>query len=125
MFDRIIKLAIGDLEGKKEYRQMMKRVSALPDDYRLAFKKIQNYMYNTGAPNGDTTIFTDPLVFENLVELFEASAANGKKLYEVIGSDVSQFADDFMDAHSIDSPKTVRQKLNREIAEYFKKKEDK
>ncbi len=120
MLDGLIKLVIGDLEEKKEYRQMMKRVDSLPQEYGLAFKKIQHYMYSVGAPGGDMTIFTNLSVFTGLIELFETSAADGKKIPEVIGSDVSKFADDFMSAYITDA-KTVRDKLNREIAEYFGK----
>lgn len=121
MLDGIIKLVIGDLEGKKEYRQMMKRVDALPQEYRIAFKKIQHYMYSIGAPNGDMTIFSSLRVFTDLIDLFEEGAAEGKKILEITGSDVSRFADEFMAAYSADTSKTIREKLNREIAEYFAK----
>ncbi len=120
MLDGLIKLVIGDLEGKKEYRQMMKQVDALPEEYRIAFKKIQHYMYSVGAPGGDMTVFTDLSVFTGLIELFETSAADAKTILEITGSDVSKFADDFMAAYSTDT-KTVRDKLNSEIAEYFGK----
>ncbi len=42
MLDSIIKLIIGDLEEKREYKQMMKSVDALPKDYKFAFRKIQH-----------------------------------------------------------------------------------
>lgn len=56
MIDNFIKLIIGDLDEKRKYKQMMKRVNALPKDYSFAFKKIQKYMYTVGDPNGDMTI---------------------------------------------------------------------
>ena len=37
----MFKKLIGD---KKEYKMMMARVEALPEDYQFVFKKIQNYM---------------------------------------------------------------------------------
>ena len=46
MLDSIIKLIIGDLEDKRAYKQMMKRVNALPKDYRFTFHKIQHYMFS-------------------------------------------------------------------------------
>lgn len=45
----IFKKLIGD---KKEYRMMMARVAALPEDYQFVFKKIQNYMWNFSTGNG-------------------------------------------------------------------------
>lgn len=48
MLDSIIKLIIGDMEEKRAYKQMMKRVDVLPKDYRFAFRKIQHYMFSVG-----------------------------------------------------------------------------
>ena len=120
MIDRFIKVAIGDLEEKKEYRQMVKRVNTLPQEYRFAFKKIQRYMYNIGGINGDMAVFVNFNVFMGLLELFETSVAAGKNVIDITGSDVGRFADDFMAAYSTDT-ETVGDKLNHEIAEYFKK----
>ncbi len=118
MIDRFIKLVIGDLEEKKEYRQMMKRVNTLPEEYRFAFKKIQRYMYNIGGINGDMAVFVNFNVFKGLLELFETSVAAGKNVIDITGSDVGRFADEFMAAYSTDT-ETVGDKLNHEIAEYF------
>ena len=120
MIDRFIKLVIGDLEEKKEYRQMMKRVNTLPQEYRFAFKKIQRYMYNIGGINGDMAVFVNFKVFMGLLELFETSVAEGKNVIDITGSDVGSFADEFMAAYSTDT-ETVHDKLNHEIAEYFNK----
>ncbi|MBU3138189.1 DUF1048 domain-containing protein [Clostridium gasigenes] len=114
MFDYIIKLVIGDVEEKREYKQMMKRVDALPKEYKFAFGKIQHYMYSIGPLNGDMIIFTD------LVDLFESSAAEGRQVLEVIGSDVGKFCDEFMQA-SITNTEILREKLNKEVAEKFNK----
>lgn len=114
MIDNFIKLVIGDLDEKREYKQMMKRVDALPKEYRFALKEIQKYMYTVGALDGDMTMFTD------LVDLFEVSAADGRKVIDVIGSDVDKFCDEFMRAHITDS-ETLREKLNKEIMEKFNK----
>lgn len=120
MIDNFIKLVIGDLDEKREYKQMMKRVDALPKEYRYALKKIQKYMYTVGAPGGNMTIFSDMTTFTDLVDLFEVSAADGRKVIDVIGSDVDKFCDEFMRAHSTDS-ETLREKLNKEIMEKFNK----
>lgn len=112
MIDNFVRLIIGDLDEKREYKQMMKRVDALPKDYSFAFKKIQKYMYSIGAPDGNMTMFTD------LVDLFEVSAADGRPVIDVIGSDVDKFCDELMSAN-IDNTETLREKLNKEIMERF------
>jgi DNA-binding ferritin-like protein (Dps family) len=122
MLDSIIKLIIGDLEEKRVYKQFMKRVNALPKDYRFAFRKIQHYMFCVGPPGGDMTIFTDLTMFTDLVDLFEASAAEGKQVLDVIGSDVGKFCDEFMRA-SVTNTETLREKLNKEVMEKFNKEE--
>ena len=32
------------VEEKREYKQQIARVDAMPDDYKFVFKKIQNYL---------------------------------------------------------------------------------
>ena len=120
MLDSIIKLLIGDLQEKRAYRQMMKRVGALPKDYRFAFGKIQHYMFSVGPPGDDMTIFADLTMFSDLVDLFEASAAEGKQVLDVIGSDAGAFCDEFMRASATNTEK-LREKLNKEILEKFQK----
>ncbi|MEG2110129.1 DUF1048 domain-containing protein [Clostridium sp.] len=120
MIDKFIKLVIGDLGEKREYREMMKKVDKLPEDYKYAFKKIQKYMYSVGAPGGDITIFNDLTMFMDLLDLFESSAADGRSVIDVIGSDVSKFSDEFMSAH-IPNKESLKDKLNKEIIEKLNK----
>lgn len=120
MLNSILKLIIGDMEQKRAYKQIMKRVDALPKDYRFAFRKIQHYMYSVGSTDGSTTMFSDLSMFTNLVELFEISAAEGKQLLDVIGTDVSKFCDEFIQAAATNT-ETIREKLNKEIMEKFDK----
>ena len=120
MLDNFIKLIIGDLEVKREYKQMIKRVDSLPKDYNFAFKQIQKYMYSVGAPGDDITIFTDMTMFMDLVDLLEASVADERQVIDVIGNDVGKFCDEFMSAYTTNS-KTLQKKLNQEIMEKFNK----
>lgn len=112
MSKSIIELIIGSLDEKRAYRQFMKRVNALPKDYRFAFQKIQHYIYNCDLAGCDITMFTD------LVELFETSASQGKPIFDVIGSDVSGFCDELVSASAVDAI-TSREKLNQEIQNHF------
>ncbi|WP_438445237.1 DUF1048 domain-containing protein [Gorillibacterium sp. sgz5001074] len=122
MLDAIMKRIIGDLEEKRAYKQLMKRVDALPKDYRYAFRKIQHYMYSVGPVGGDLTVFTDLTMFTSLVEWFEASAAEGRQVLDVIGQDVGKFSDEFMRA-SVFHPDTRREQLNQEIMNRFNKED--
>ncbi len=119
MLDSIIKLIIGDLGEKRAYKQMMKRVDALPEDYRFTFRKIQKYMFTTGIGidlDGGIKVFAD------LVDWFEASAAEGKQVHDVIGNDVGAFVDGLAGASAY--TEKLREKLNKEIMEKFKKRGD-
>jgi DNA-binding ferritin-like protein (Dps family) len=84
-----IKKMIGD---KKEYRTMMARVEALPEDYQFVFKKIQNYMWSFSAGNGMDMLH----IQYELIELFEAGAADGRQVLEITGTDVASFADELV-----------------------------
>jgi DNA-binding ferritin-like protein (Dps family) len=116
MLDSFLKLIIGDLNEKRAYKEMVKRVDRLPKDYRFAFRKIQHYMFTVGAPDGDVTIFTDLSMFTDLVELFEISAAEGKKVLDVIGIDAGKFSDEFMRVYTGSSGEN-QNKLNKEISD--------
>lgn len=122
MLDAIIKLIIGDLEEKRAYKNLMKRVDSLPKSYRYAFHKIQHYMFSVGPVDGDMTMFTDLTLFTDLVEFLETSAADGKDVLDVIGNDVGKFSDDFMRA-AIPDVESSRNQMNREIMEKFNKEE--
>lgn len=120
MLDSIMKLIIGDLNEKRAYKQLMKRVNALPEEYRYTFRKIQHYMFSVGPPGGDMTVFTDLTMFTDLVELLETSAAEGKPVLEITGSDVARFCDEFMRA-SGSHHEAPQKKLNQEIMDKFNK----
>ncbi len=85
----IFKKLIGD---KKEYRMMMARVEAMPEDYRFVFKKIQHYMWNFAAGSGYDML---KIQYE-LIDLFEAGVADGKRVLEVTGTDVAAFCDELL-----------------------------
>ncbi len=80
------------IEDKKEYREQMARVAAIPKDYRFVFEKIQWYMWSFACGDGSDMLRTQ----YELVELFEASAADGKHVLDVTGDDVAGFCDELM-----------------------------
>lgn len=118
MLDRLkafLKKVIGE---KKEYRTMMARVEALPPDYEFVFKKIQHYMWQFAAGDGYDML---KIQYE-LIDLFEAGAADGKHVLEITGEDVAAFCDELLT-----STKTYTESwhvaLNRDVMKKLGKKE--
>ncbi len=104
-----IKKMIGD---KKEYKMMMARVEALPEDYQFVFKKIQNYMWNFSAGNGMDMLH----IQYELIDLFEAGAAEGRPVLDITGEDVASFADEL-----VTNAKTYFAKYREDLNESIKK----
>jgi DNA-binding ferritin-like protein (Dps family) len=84
------------IEGKRKWQQKwrthMARVKALPQDYQIVYKEIQNYLFKVGPV--ELTDGTDFL--SGIIDLFEEGAAVGKGVLEVTGSDVAAFCDDLI-----------------------------
>ncbi len=85
----ILRKLVGD---KKEYKMMMVRVEAMPEDYQFVFKKIQHYMWNFAAGSGYDML---KIQYE-LIDLFEAGVADGKRVLEITGTDVAAFCDELL-----------------------------
>ena len=69
----------------KEYKMIMARVKAMPEDYQFVFKKIQHYMFSRSGGDGMDML----KVQYELIELFEAGVADGKRVLEITGEDVA------------------------------------
>lgn len=112
----LIKKIIGD---KKEYKEQLARAEKLPEDYRFVFKKIHGYMWSFAVGDGSEMLKAQ----HELIELFEASAADGKHVLDVTGEDVVGFCDEFLR----DTKKwtdDVRKKLNLDMMNKFGKGND-
>ena len=112
MLDFINKL-IGD---KREYKEQMARVAALPEDYRFVYEKIQNYMWSFAAGSGMDMLRTQ----YELIDLFEEGVAENKHVRDITGEDVAGFCDDLIRGNKlwIDSQ---RKKLNLGMKNIFEK----
>ncbi|MFC5713640.1 DUF1048 domain-containing protein [Thalassorhabdus alkalitolerans] len=77
------------IEGKREWRAHVFRVKALPQDYQIVYKEIQQYLFKVGPVelNEDIGLLSEILSF------FEEGAAAGKGVLEVTGTDVAAFCD--------------------------------
>jgi DNA-binding ferritin-like protein (Dps family) len=100
------------LKSKREYREQMARVEAMPEDYRFVFKKIQSHMWMFAAGSG----YDMMQIHYDLIELFESGAAEGKRVLEITGNDVAGFCDELLRSARTYT-EDWRVKLNREVAE--------
>ena len=80
------------VQSKREYREQMARVEALPHEYRYVFKKIQERMWMFAAGAG----YDMMKIHADLLELFESGAADGKRVLEITGEDVAAFCDELL-----------------------------
>jgi DNA-binding ferritin-like protein (Dps family) len=98
----------------------MARVKALPRDYRIVYKEIQNYLFKVGPV--DLTEGTGLL--SGIIDLFEEGAALGKGALEVTGRDVAAFCDDLI-KDSKTFADLLRETVGQEVNKAAKKVTDK
>jgi len=117
------------IEGKKKWQEKwrahMARVNALPKDYQIVYKEIQNYLFKVG-PVGliDGTDFLPTDLLSGIIDLFEEGAALGKGVLEVTGSDVAAFCDDLIkDSKTFADilQESVEQEANKEMKKFTDK----
>ncbi|MBR7836380.1 DUF1048 domain-containing protein [Actinospica durhamensis] len=79
------------VEGKKQWREHMARVKALPPDYEIVYREMQKYLFKVGP-----VALSEGNLLSEIVDFFEEGAANGKGVLELIGTDVAAFCDDLI-----------------------------
>jgi DNA-binding ferritin-like protein (Dps family) len=80
------------IEGKRAWRAHQARIKALPDDFQIAYKEIQKYLFKVGPADLEDGID----VLTGIVDLFEQAAMAGKTVLQVTGRDVAGFCDDLI-----------------------------
>ena len=97
MVAKWIEALTGSLEQKKQYKQNVARINALPEPYRTAAKGMHRYfMYYGGITDGDTLI----TMFGDLADLWDRAAADGTPVHAIVGDDPVEFAEAFAAAYS-------------------------
>ncbi|MDF2937457.1 MAG: hypothetical protein K0Q90_2830 [Paenibacillaceae bacterium] len=109
----LIKKMLGE---KKEYKEQIARAEALPEDYRFVFKKIHDYMWNLAGGDGSDMLKAQ----HELIELFEAGAAEGRHVLDLTGEDVVGFCDEFL-RNTKKWTDNLREKMNRDMMNKFGK----
>ena len=103
-------------EEKQKYRDFLKRIEELPDDYRFAYKKMTEYMWSYyGGKDGYDMI----AIQTDLLELLEEKAAEGIEVLEVTGPDVASFCDELL-KNVTTYPENQRQRFNGEFQRKLK-----
>jgi DNA-binding ferritin-like protein (Dps family) len=108
------------IEGKKEWRAHMSRVKALPKDYQIVYKEIQNYLFKVGPVELTNGIG----LLSGIIDLFEEGAAMGKDVLGVTGSDVAAFCDDLI-KESKTYADIYQESVNQDVNKAMKKATDK
>ncbi len=98
------------IKSKREYKQQMVRVNALPKDYQYVFKEIQSHMWQFVSGAG----YDMMEVQYGLIDLFEEGVAEEKSVLEVTGEDVAGFVDELL-KNTKTYTEDWRNKLNQKI----------
>ena len=112
MFKKIIETVIGSLDAKKEYKLYKKRVAKLPTEYRNTMLGIQTYMLNFGSLDGRELY--------DILDMLEIAVADGRKVNDIIGKDISTFCDGVIQANPEKTwingyKKKITKKINKKI----------
>ncbi|MFL1428124.1 MULTISPECIES: DUF1048 domain-containing protein [unclassified Nocardiopsis] len=108
-----IEKVTGSFEEKRRYRRYKERVKQLPENYRAAIEALDRYlMYFGSITKGDVLV----TMADDLIDLFEQSAANGTPVRDIVGEDPVEFAEAFLANYAEGQwIKKERDRLNRAI----------
>ena len=98
----------------------MARVKALPQDYQIVYKEIQNYLFKVGP----VELTEGTALLAGIVDLFEEGASLRKGVLEVTGSDVAAFCDDLI-KDSKTYADVYQESMSQEVSKAMKKVTDK
>lgn len=115
MTDFLTKI-LGDLQSKKEWKEMEARAKALPKEYSEVYDEIKNYVWQGGTGVADPST-----LFKPLVDALEDGAKAGKHVLDVTGEDVASFVNNFVKGQKTFEQER-REKLNDAIAKMLGKK---
>jgi DNA-binding ferritin-like protein (Dps family) len=110
-----IETLTGSLEQKKQYKQYVARLDALPEPYGAAAKALQRYLtYSGGVTDGETLV----AMMGDHLELWERAATDGTPVRAIVGDDPVEFAETF------DAAYTGKKWIDKERARLTKAIED-
>lgn len=80
------------IQSKKEWREHIKRVKALPKDYQIVYKEIQKYIFKV-EPN---ELNESMELLSGIIDFFEEGVSLDKRVLEITGNDVAAFCDELI-----------------------------
>ena len=89
--NNVIAKVVGD---KRQWRRHRARTRELPKSYRVALEALERYLMHAG-PGGDGA--DAATMFDDLLDLFEQSAANSTPIREIVGEDPVGFLETFVE----------------------------
>jgi DNA-binding ferritin-like protein (Dps family) len=89
---RYLEIVTGSFEDKRRYRQYKARIRQLPENYRTAVEAMERYLMYFGGGDGSGWAS----MYEDLIDLFEQSAANGTPIRQIFGEDPVEFVEAFI-----------------------------
>jgi DNA-binding ferritin-like protein (Dps family) len=96
MVAKWIEALTGSLEQKKQYKQAVARVDALPEPYRSSAKALNRYfMYYGGITDGDTLV----TMISDHTDLWERASIDGTPVRDITGDDPVEFAETFASSY--------------------------
>jgi DNA-binding ferritin-like protein (Dps family) len=87
-----IEKVVGPLEQKRRYRRYKARTERLPANYRAALDALQRYLQFFGPGKADSLLS----MLDDLLDLFEQSAASGTPIRAIVGDEPVEFAEAFL-----------------------------
>lgn len=96
MAGKWIEALTGSLEQKKQYKQHMARIEALPKAYADAVKALNRYFMYYGVISDGDTLTT---MIGDHTDLWERAAVDGISVRDVVGNDPIEFAEAFVRAY--------------------------
>lgn len=88
---KLLETITGPLEQKRRWWRYRARVKQLPANYRTTIEALQRYSYYHGPGTAEGGM----QMLEDLIDLFEQSAASGTPVREIVGEDPVEFAEAF------------------------------
>ncbi|MFB0632428.1 DUF1048 domain-containing protein [Streptomyces sp. AB3(2024)] len=98
---------------KKRWRAYKRRAKELPENHRTAVEAIERYLMYFVPTDGDS----NASMFEDLADLFEQAAVDGRPIREIVGEDPVEFVDAFAQNYSEGGyvPARARKRLTDDI----------
>lgn len=97
MAARWIEKLTGQFEQKRRWREYQARKQALPPNYRTAIDATERYLTYFGAISKGEVVVR---MLEDLLDLFEQSAADGVGVRDIFGEDPVGFVETFLRNYS-------------------------